>query len=70
MYIYRIRWVKFSKEFNPYLCEPKAVWESQVDIKDIHQPFSFIQKWRALVQTYKPSKPINVNWYINNNNND
>lgn len=69
MYIYRQKWIKYSKEFNPYLCEPKAVWDIQVDIKDINQPFEFIQKWRNLVQTYKPSKPIASNWYINTTNN-
>lgn len=69
MYIYRARWVKHSKEFNPFLCEPKAVWELEVSSEDINQPNAFLIKWRTLVQTYKPSKAITAEWYKNTINN-
>lgn len=65
MMVYRNKWVKFSREFNPYLSEPKMVWEEntweyehQTDI-----PYNFILKWRQLVQTYKPNTPIQADWY-------
>ncbi|AHZ92152.1 VP1 [Drosophila subobscura Nora virus] len=65
MFIYRTKWVKYSKEFNPYLSEPKMVWmehTSDFDI-DVSVAYAFILKWRKLVQTFKPNKPINSDWY-------
>ncbi|ADB64450.1 ORF1 [Drosophila melanogaster Nora virus] len=65
MMIYRNKWVKFSKEFNPYLSKPKMVWEEntwEYEYKtDV--PYNFILKWRQLVQTYKPNTPIQADWY-------
>ncbi|QCH41357.1 VP1 [Haematobia irritans Nora virus] len=65
MYIFRQRWIKHSKEFNPFLSEPKLVWEAEVDRYEENrdQPMQFINSWRQLVKTYKPRKSINVNWY-------
>lgn len=68
MMVYRHKWSYYSKEFNPYLSEPKMVWEENTaDYElDTNVLYEFIKKWRQLVTSYKPSKPISQNWYINN----
>lgn len=65
VYDYRAKWSKVSKEFNPYLAECKLVWENETHNWEWDQdcPDAFIQKWKKLVQTYQPTKPVATNWY-------
>lgn len=65
MMIYRRRWASCCKEFNPYLSEPKMVWMEQVCEYeyDVSSAQTFINKWRNLVRSYKPSTPIKNDWY-------
>lgn len=62
---YRSKWSKFSKEFNPYLAVPRDVWRENTSEYeyDIDEPAKFMAKWKVLVQTYKPVKPIKEDWY-------
>lgn len=68
MMMYRHRWSYHSKEFNPYLSEPKMVWEENTMDYELNTnvPYEFIKKWRQLVTSYNPSKPISKNWYVDN----
>lgn len=68
MMMYRHRWSYHSKEYNPYLSEPKMVWEENTFDYELNTNvlYEFIKKWRQLVTSYNPSKPINKNWYVDN----
>jgi hypothetical protein len=52
LYSLRTKWSKNSKGFNPYLGNPKDLWEVAREENPENQ-FVFVQKWRELVIKYK-----------------
>lgn len=70
MIVFRQKWICHTKEFNPYLSEPKMVWLENTNEYpyDVNVLFEFIKKWRMLVTSYKPGKSIINDWYKNKQN--
>lgn len=52
LYSLRTKWSKNCKGFNPYLGNPKDLWEVARE-ENSDNLFAFVQKWRELVIKYK-----------------
>ncbi|QKF95553.1 VP1 [Bactrocera dorsalis nora virus] len=65
MYILRQKWIKVSKELNPFLSAPSEVWRMEVSDyeNNYNSPQTFINKWRQLATSYTPARPVAANWF-------